>query len=193
LLSLPLAFATDLQSIPAPCSYLVADPLRVAAWRSHLDAQCVDSSARRIGLVWAGNPALVQDRHRSIALASLLPLIRPGLQFCSLQKDLRPGDREWLAAHPEILHFGDQLNDFTDTAALIESLDLVISVDTAVAHLTGALGKPVWMLHRFPAEFRWLLDRDDSPWYPSARLFRQTQRGDWDSVIAEVARALHRS
>ncbi|MEZ5563498.1 MAG: tetratricopeptide repeat-containing glycosyltransferase family protein [Gammaproteobacteria bacterium] len=192
LLSLPLAFATDLESIPAPRSYLAADPLRVEVWRSRLHTQCADTSARRIGLVWAGNPSLTQDRHRSIPLASLLLLAAPGLQLCSLQKDLRPGDRELLAAHPEIPHFGDELNDFADTAALIESLDLVISVDTAVAHLAGALGKPVWILQRYSPDFRWLLGRDDSPWYPSARLFRQPQRGDWDSVIAELATARER-
>ncbi len=101
LLSLPLAFATDLDSIPAPRSYLVADPVRVAVWRSRLDAQCADTSARRIGLVWAGNPKLAQDRHRSIPLELLLSLSTPGLQLCSLQKELRPGDRELLAEHPD--------------------------------------------------------------------------------------------
>lgn len=190
LLSLPLAFATDLESIPAPRSYLAADTVRVAAWRSRLDKPRADAPCRRIGLVWAGSPSLTQDRHRSIPLASLLSLAAPGLQFCSLQKDLRAGDRELLAANPEILHFGDEFCDFADTAALIENLDLVITVDTAVAHLAGALGKPVWILQRFSPDFRWLLGRDDSPWYPSARLFRQPQRGDWDSVISELAAAL---
>jgi tetratricopeptide (TPR) repeat protein len=190
LLSLPLAFATDLNSIPAPRSYLVADPVQVAAWRFRLDTLCVDKSARRIGLVWAGNPSLTADRHRSIGLELLLSLAAPGRQLCSLQKELRPGDRELLAAHPEVLHFGDELKDFADTAALIESLDLVISVDTAVAHLASALGKPVWILQRYSPDFRWLLGRDDSPWYPSARLFRQSQRGDWESVVKTLAEAL---
>lgn len=190
LLSLPLAFGTDMNSIPAPHSYLAADPARVQAWRSRLDAQTHGATSRRIGLVWFGNPTLLQDRHRSIPLELLLPLPAPGLQLCSLQKDLRPGDRELLSAHAEILHFGDELNDFADTAALIECLDLVISVDTAVAHLAGALGKPVWILQRFSPDFRWLLERDDSPWYPSARLFRQPQRGDWSSVISAIAEQL---
>jgi tetratricopeptide (TPR) repeat protein len=193
LLSLPLAFATDIDSIPAPRRYLAADPARLPGWKSQLDAQSRGAKARRIGLVWAGNPALSQDRHRSVPLQSLLSLAAPDLQFCSLQKDLRPGDRELLDAHPEILHFGDQLHDFADTAALIENLDLVISVDTAVAHLAGALGKPVWILQRFSPDFRWLLGREDSVWYPSARLFRQVRRGDWGSIISALAEALQQA
>jgi tetratricopeptide (TPR) repeat protein len=193
LLSLPLAFATDIDSIPAPRRYLAADPARLPGWKSQLDAQSRGATTRRIGLVWAGNPALTQDRHRSVPLQSLLSLAASGLQFCSLQKELRPGDRELLDAHPEILHFGDQLHDFADTAALIENLDLVISVDTALAHLAGALGKPVWILQRFSPDFRWLLGREDSVWYPSARLFRQAQRGGWDRVILALAGALQPS
>jgi tetratricopeptide (TPR) repeat protein len=193
LLSLPLAFATDIDSIPAPRHYLAADPARLPGWKSQLDAHSRGTTTRRIGLVWAGNPGLAQDRHRSVPLQSLLALAAPGLQLCSLQKELRPGDRELLDAHPEIPHFGDELNDFADTAALIENLDLVISVDTAVAHLAGALGKPVWILQRHSPDFRWLLGRDDSPWYPSARLFRQPKKGDWDSVIQALAEALQHS
>jgi hypothetical protein len=190
LLSLPLAFATELDSIPALPSYLAADPARVAVWRAHLAARSVDTAVRRVGLVWAGNPTLAQDRHRSVPLESLLLLAAPGLQLCSLQKELRPGDRELLDAHPGILHFGDELNEFADTAALIESLDLVISVDTAVAHLAGAIGKPVWILQRYSPDFRWLLGRDDSPWYASVRLFRQPQRGDWKTPIQAISGAL---
>jgi tetratricopeptide (TPR) repeat protein len=190
LLSLPFAFGTDLASIPAPQRYLAADLARVSAWQSRLAAQAGPTVQQRVGLVWAGNPTLLQDRHRSVPLELLLPLARSGLQFCSLQKELRPGDRERLAAHPRVLHCGDELNDFADTAALIASLDLVISVDTAVAHLAGALGKPVWILQRHSPDFRWLLDRDDSPWYPSARLFRQPRRGDWSSVISAIAEQL---
>ena len=193
LLSLPLAFGTDMNSVPAPRNYLAADPARVAAWRSRLEMPGRSATTRRIGLVWAGNPTLTQDRHRSVPLEALLSLAAPGLQFCSLQKDLRPGDRELLSTRPEILHFGDDLDDFADTAALIECLDLVISVDTAVAHLAGALGKPVWILQRYSPDFRWLLEREDSPWYPSARLFRQPQRGDWRSVISAIAEQLQGS
>jgi ADP-heptose:LPS heptosyltransferase len=116
----------------------------------------------------------------------LTRLAIPGVRLISLQKELRDGDRELLAAHPEILHLGDEFADFADTAAVMASLDLVISVDTAAAHLAGALGRPVWILQRFAPDFRWLTDREDSPWYPSARLFRQPRLADWDSVIAQV-------
>jgi ADP-heptose:LPS heptosyltransferase len=141
-------------------------------------------------MVWAGNAALGNDRTRSVSLGMLTRLAIPGVQLISLQKELRDGDRDMLAAHPEILHLGDALTDFADTAAVMASLDLVISVDTAAAHLAGALGRPVWILQRFAPDFRWLLDREDSPWYPSARLFRQPRFGDWDSVIDQVALAL---
>jgi hypothetical protein len=190
LLSLPMAFKTDISTIPAPHRYLAADSAGVQLWRGRLAGFRNESISRRVGLVWAGNPNLGQDRHRSIPLESLLCISRPGVQFCSLQKELRAGDREILAEHPEVLHFGDELGDFSDTAALIENLDLVISVDTAVAHLAGALGKPVWILHRVSPDFRWLLGREDSPWYPSARLFRQTRSGEWADVVDELSSAL---
>jgi tetratricopeptide (TPR) repeat protein len=186
LLSLPLAFGTDLGSIPAEPHYLVPDEHRVGAWQARLGVR----TGMRVGLVWAGNPTLGNDRTRSVPLQMLTRLAIPGVQLISLQKELRDGDRELLAAHPEILHLGDELTDFADTAALMASLDLVISVDTAAAHLAGALGRPVWILQRFAPDFRWLLDREDSPWYPSARLFRQPRFGDWDSVINRVALAL---
>lgn len=186
LLSLPLAFGTDLDSIPAEQHYLVPDQQRVRTWQARLGI----GSGMRVGLVWAGNPTLGNDRTRSVSLQMLTRLAIPDVQLISLQKELRDGDRELLAAHPEILHLGDELTDFADTAALMASLDLVISVDTAAAHLAGALGRPVWILQRFAPDFRWLLDREDSPWYPSARLFRQPRFGDWDTVIDEVALAL---
>lgn len=186
LLSLPPAFGTDLGTIPAEHHYLVADPQRVQTWQARLGR----GSGRRVGMVWAGNAALGNDRTRSVSLGMLTRLAIPGVQLISLQKELRDGDRDMLAAHPEILHLGDALTDFADTAAVMASLDLVISVDTAAAHLAGALGRPVWILQRFAPDFRWLLDREDSPWYPSARLFRQPRFGDWDSVIDQVALAL---
>jgi ADP-heptose:LPS heptosyltransferase len=115
-----------------------------------------------------------------------------GVEFLSLQKDLRPGDREALQAHPQLTHLGDAIEDFDDTAAIISLLDLVIGSDTSVVHLAGALGKPIWILLQYAADWRWLTGRSDSPWYPTARLFRQPQRGDWSSVIeivkAELAR-----
>jgi ADP-heptose:LPS heptosyltransferase len=109
-----------------------------------------------------------------------------GIEFVSLQKDLRAGDREMLQNSSRVTLMGDAIEDFSDTAALMASLDLVITSDTAVAHLAGALGKPVWVLLQYAADWRWLLDRSDSPWYPTARLFRQPEIGDWDSVIQQV-------
>jgi hypothetical protein len=109
-----------------------------------------------------------------------------GVEFLSLQKDLRAGDRELLAGNPLIMHMGDAVEDFGDTAALMACVDLVITSDTSVAHLAGALGRPAWVLLQHAPDWRWLLGRDDSPWYPTARLFRQPQLGDWDSVIRQV-------
>jgi ADP-heptose:LPS heptosyltransferase len=117
-------------------------------------------------------------------------LLSQGVELISLQKELRDSDRETLKAHAEILHFGSQLRDFSDTASLVSLLDVVISVDTAVAHLAGAMGKPVWLLLPFAPDWRWLLDRNDSPWYPATRLFRQSRAGDWDGVIRRVAEEL---
>jgi tetratricopeptide (TPR) repeat protein len=186
LLSLPLAFGTTLQTIPARVPYLAATPGLVQSWRARLGA-----NAPRIGLAWSGNPKHLKDRNRSIAASRLTRLLETGATFVSLQKELRDDDRQWLAAHPEVHHFGDELGDFADTAALISLLDVVITVDSAVAHLAGAMGKPVWILVRaFGADWRWLLQRDDSPWYPSARLFRQHSIGDWGGVIADVGGAL---
>jgi tetratricopeptide (TPR) repeat protein len=193
LLSLPLALGTTLETIPAAVPYLFADPDQARAWRIRLGAL----PGLRVGLVWAGNPRPADpattaiDPRRSIALARLAPLgAVPGVSFVSLQK----GDRADEAKAPPpgmVLHdWTDELWDFADTAALIAGLDLVISVDTSVVHLAGALGKPVWVLNRYDACWRWLHDRTDSPWYPTARLFRQPSFGDWDSVIAEVAVAL---
>ena len=114
----------------------------------------------------------------------------PSIRYVSLHNELREDDAALMAAHPEIIHFGSELEDFADTAAVISQLDLVISVDTAVAHLAGAMAKPVWILLPSAPDFRWLVGRDDSPWYPTARLFRQTKLGDWPSVIARVREAL---
>ncbi len=193
LMSLPLAFQTDLGTIPAPKPYLSADPLQAAAWRRRLAAL----PGRRVGLVWAGSArhhlpeATVIDRRRSITLGHLAPLAAvPGVSFVSLQK----GESATATSSPppgmQVHDFTEELADFADTAALVAALDLVISVDTAVAHLAGALGTEVWILNRFDSCWRWLLDRADSPWYPTATLFRQPAPGDWDSVIAELGGAL---
>jgi tetratricopeptide (TPR) repeat protein len=189
LLSLPLAFGTELDTIPRDVPYVHADADRVAAWRSRLPA----GGGKRVGLVWAGNSAHGNDRNRSIDLARLQPLFdAPGIQFVSLQRELRPGDAAILESSPNVAHVGDQLADFADTTALIECLDVVVAVDTSVAHLAGAMAKPVWILLPFSPDWRWLLGRDDSPWYPTARLFRQPATGDWDSVIARVRAELAR-
>jgi tetratricopeptide (TPR) repeat protein len=187
ILSLPLAFRTTLASIPAEVPYLRVPENRAAHWAGRLPA------GRRVGLVWSGAPRHRNDHHRSVGLTRLAPLLDvPGLRFVSLQRDVRPGDAEVIQARPDLVHFGAELRDLADTAALMAGLDLVISVDTAAAHLAGALARPVWVLLPFSADFRWLVGRADSPWYPTARLFRQPRLGDWDSVIEAVRRALTR-
>jgi tetratricopeptide (TPR) repeat protein len=189
LLSLPLAFGTDLRTIPAALRYLTPDPQGCLLWERRLGP----ASAPRVGIVWAGSTTFSNDRNRSIGLSALLePLLATGVGVVSLQKELRAGDRELLESHPGVLRVGEEVEDFADTAAVIANLDLVISVDTAVAHLAGALGKPVWILLPYAPDWRWLLDREDSPWYPTARLFRQPAVGDWASVIGRVGQELCR-
>jgi len=193
MLSLPLAFDTKLESIPDLTPYLSADPAAVAMWRNRL----AGLPGLRVGLCWAGNArsdhpsAHATDLRRSITLANYAPLAAiGGASFVSLQK----GEPASQAATPPpglSLHdWTNELVDFADTAALIEALDLVITVDTSVAHLAGALGKPVWILSRYDACWRWLIDRNDSPWYSTARLWHQPAPGDWDSIITRVAAAL---
>lgn len=186
LLSLPLAFGTRLETIPAAEAYLRAPAERLAAWQARLGA----AQGPRVGLVWSGNARHERDGERSIALQALLPLMDVGAAFVSLQKEIRAEDRAILQARGDIFHFGDELKDFSDTAALVAQLDLVISVDTSVAHLAAALGKPTWILLTYIPDWRWLLARDDSPWYPTARLFRQDATKAWDGVIARVGDAL---
>lgn len=186
LMSLPLAFRTTLETIPAAVPYLSADPARVAAWRARLGP----AAGPRIGLAWSGRPTHRNDANRSIPLATLAPLLAAGADFVSLQKELREHDRQGLAALPALRHYGALLQDYDDTAALIACLDLVITVDTSVAHLAGALGRPVWILLPSNPDWRWLLEREDCPWYPTARLFRQARMGDWGEVLRRVGAAL---
>jgi tetratricopeptide (TPR) repeat protein len=183
--SLPLAFGTRMESIPAHVPYLTARQESVRDWGITLGSK----RRPRIGLAWSGKP---RPANRSIELRSLLPLFGLGADFVSLQKDVRPDDATVLRGHSDLVHLGDKLDTFADTAAVIANLDLVISIDTSVAHLAGALAKPVWVLLPFLPDFRWLLDRDDSPWYPTARLFRQNAPGDWSSVISRVVVELDR-
>jgi Flp pilus assembly protein TadD len=184
-MSLPLAFGTTLDSIPADVPYLHADAAMKELWRERLG----DHGHLRVGLVWGGR--IRPDPGRSIPLQRLAPLADfEGVKFVSLQMG-PPCDQ--LRQPPPgltLLDMMDDVQDFADTAALIANLDLVISIDSAVAHLAGAMGKPTWLLLPYLPHWRWLLDRDDSPWYPSMRLFRQTSPGDWPGVAAKVAREL---
>lgn len=193
LLSLPLAFNTGLDDIPAPIPYLRAPEAARQKWKQFL----ANHPHPRVGLVWAGGKrqfmaeAQRLDAKRSLQLDQLLPLATiPGICFISLQKDEAVAQVNGVKDRWSIHDYSEQLTDFGETAALIEQLDLVISVDTAVAHLAGALGRPVWLLNRWDTDWRWLLERSDSPWYPTLRQFRQPRTGDWDSVIADVAKAL---
>jgi tetratricopeptide (TPR) repeat protein len=181
--SLPWVFGTRLDTIPADVPYVPAPAAsRVLAFEARLGAH----DRLRVGLVWAGNPKHNNDRNRSMPLRLLAPILDLDAIFVSLQKDLRPDDRVFLAERKEMVDLTADLGDYTDTAALISCLDLVITVDTSVAHLAGALGRPTWILLPYTPDYRWLLDRDDSPWYPTTRLFRQTEMGDYVSVIARV-------
>jgi Glycosyltransferase family 9 (heptosyltransferase) len=159
---------------------------KTAAWKERLGS----TKSPRVGLVWAGNPNHNNDRNRSISLATLLPLLDVEAQFFSLQKEVRPDDPAVLRDAAEIIDLGSELGSFAETAAVIENLDLLISVDTSVAHLAGALGRPVWILLPYVPDWRWQLMRADSPWYPTARLFRQSETRDWRSVVDQVSAAL---
>ncbi|WP_109451248.1 tetratricopeptide repeat protein [Azospirillum sp. TSH64] len=193
LLSLPLAFGTGLATIPAAVPYLSPSGQERAAWKRKLDAE----DGLKVGLVWAGSAhdeqfvAHMVDRRRSLPLSALAPLAGiPGVRFYSLQKG--PPAREARSSGLDLVDWMDAVEDFADTAALVAELDLVISVDTSVCHLAGALGRPVWMLSRHDACWRWLRNRSDSPWYPTMRLFRQDRPGDWPPVILRVRAALER-
>jgi tetratricopeptide (TPR) repeat protein len=186
LLSLPDRFGTDLATIPAEMPYLTPNPEAVEQWRLKLG----DGPRLKVGIAWAGNPSHKNDRSRSIAIERLLPILEvPGIRWISIQVGERAGD---LARLPigMVADLSNQLGDFGDIAAVIANLDLVIAVDTAVVHLAGALGRPAWAMLAFAPDWRWLLDREDSPWYPSLRLFRQARPGDWDSVLVRMRQAL---
>lgn len=186
LLSLPLAFNTNLQNIPTELSYLRIMPDKISAWVQRIGHK----SRPRIGLVWSGNAQHANDTNRSIALSVLLAHLPDDFEFFSLQKEVRATDMPTLNDANNLRHYGDELADFTDTAALCTLMDIVISVDTSVAHLSAALGLPTWILLPTDPDWRWLLNRDNSPWYPSARLFRQSIRGDWVEVVKRIAVAL---
>ena len=187
--SLPFVFGSGADSIPADIPYVRTDPAKAASWQATVAR--AGPASRNIGLFWSGRPSHPNNLRRSMSLASLLPLAeRPGIGWWCLQKELPPGDAALLQRWPAMTVVADRLTDFSETAALVEQLDLVITVDSAVAHLAGALGRPVWMLAATPSDWRWLLGRPDTAWYPTMRLFRQANPGDWAPVVRAVAAAL---
>ncbi|MBC7378782.1 MAG: tetratricopeptide repeat protein [Burkholderiaceae bacterium] len=181
--SLPLAFGTTVASIPASPSYLESTGDKRRAWAATLG----EKTRPRIGVVWSSTSQFEEDILRSLALSDFVRVLPDsGMDIVCLQKELKPGDRAALAARPDIRFVGDAIADFTDTAALIDCVDLVVSTCTSVPHLAGAMGKPTWILQPFTPDWRWLLGRDDSPWYPSVKLYRQPKVDDWQSVFARV-------
>jgi len=187
--SLPLAFKTEPATIPSTGSYLAANDAHIGKWRPRLEAL----ARPRVAVAWSGNPEHMNDRNRSIALSRLAPLWSAGTaRFVAIQRDLRSGDAELLAREPRVTQIGTELDDFADTAAVCTLVDLVITVDTSVAHLAGAMGRPVWILLPFSPDWRWTLAGESSRWYPSARLFRQPSLGDWDSVVERLRGELGR-
>ena len=183
LMSMPLALKTTLETIPGAAGYLHNDSVKVAGWRARLG----NRSRPRVGLTWSGNPKQGNDHHRSFRLASLIDHLPRELDYVSLQKQVRTVDEELLAANPWIARFDSDWHDCSDTAALCECVDLVITVCTSVAHVSGALGRPTWVLLPFNPDWRWLVGRDDSPWYRSVKLYRQQAIGDWNGVFSRVA------
>jgi tetratricopeptide (TPR) repeat protein len=181
--SLPLALKTEPATIPAEGPYLRADDVHIVKWRVRLEAL----GRPRVAVAWSGNAQHMNDRNRSIPLSGLAPLWSVGsVHFVSVQRELRDGDAELLAREPHVTQIGTELDDFADTAAVAALLDLVITVDTSVAHLAGAMGRPVWILVPFSPDWRWTLSGETSRWYPTARLFRQPSLGDWTSVIERL-------
>jgi tetratricopeptide (TPR) repeat protein len=187
--SLPLALRTEPDTVPAQIPYLSADDAWLASWSARIGTL----TRPRIAIAWSGNPNHYNDCNRSLAFTCLAPLFAQaggGMRFISIQRDVRAEDALALAAETRVMHVGGELENFTDTAAAIALSDLVIAADTAVAHLAGAMGRPLWVLIPFAPDWRWTLNGEASPWYPTARLFRQTALGDWDGVIARVAAEL---
>jgi tetratricopeptide (TPR) repeat protein len=187
--SLPLVLKTEPATIPAEVPYLRADDAHIAKWRPRLEAL----GGPRVAVAWSGNAQHMNDCNRSIALSRLAPLWSIGsARFVAVQRDLRSGDAELLAREPRVTQIGTELDDFADTAAVLAFVDLVITVDTSVAHLAGAMGRPAWILVPFSPDWRWTLEGESSQWYPTARLFRQPSLGDWDSVIERLRSELQR-
>ena len=181
LMSVPAILGTTVDTIPADVPYLHADPAAAQAWRQRLGP-----GGPKVGVAWSGNPRHMNDQNRSMSLATFRTGAAEGCRYFTVQPETRDTDRQVLASWAQASDIGAELRDFADTAALMQALDLVITVDTSVAHLAGALGRPVWILLPYAPDWRWMLDRTDTPWYPTARLYRQSVRGDWSSVMARV-------
>jgi hypothetical protein len=185
--SLPLALKTDATNIPADIPYLQADAARVEKWKPKLSAL----PGKRVALAWAGQANHANDKNRSVDLKMLEPLLSlEGISFVSIQRELRGDDSALLASHANVTPVGGDLNDMADTAAVLALCDLVISVDTSVVHLAGAMARPAWVMLPFAPDWRWTLYNEHSPWYPQIRLFRQPALGDWPSALAHLRAAL---
>ena len=189
LMSLPLACGTTLDTVPAGVPYLLPDPRLVADWQARLGPH----TAPRVGIVWSGNPNNRIDASRSLRLADWLPYLPPEFTYHRLQRDVRAADADALRAAPQVVPADERLLDFDGTAALACCMDLIVSVDTSLLHLAGALGRPVWGLLAATPDWRWLRERSDSPWYPTLQLYRQETPGDWVPVLQRVAADLRRS
>lgn len=195
LLSLPHALYNRHPGIPCAHHYLFAAPEKVSGWSEWLQRKTIETSTDKnktlkVGLCWSGSMHHLNDVNRSMKLAQWKTLLEQHCTFISLQKEMRDADQETLASYPEIMNAGEAFTNFADTAGLLCNLDLVITVDTSVAHMSAALGIPTWILLPEPADWRWMRERTDSPWYPCVRLFRQSVRGEWASVIDQVSQAL---
>jgi hypothetical protein len=187
---LPRLHGTRLDNVPAAIPYLRADPARVAAWKDRMQ-RLAPGSPRRVGIVWAGRPTHNNDRRRSAKLSDFAPLAAlPGISLISLQKGMPAGQAGDYFGRAPLINIGAEVRDYDDTMALLECLDLVVTVDTSVGHLAAAMGRPAWILLATSPDWRWLLGRQDSPWYPSVRLFRQTVPRQWSDVFDRVAAAL---
>jgi hypothetical protein len=187
LMSLPAIFSMTVDTIPAPIPYVSPDAARVEHWRGAL----AGGGTFKIGIAWQGSATYARDRFRSIALRHFAPLGRvPGVRLISLQMGAGREQLAPLADSMPIDDLGERLGDFYETAAIVKSLDLIVTCDSAAGHLAGALGVPTWIALPATPDWRWMLNRDDSPWYPSVRLFRQRQPGDWEDVFQRMEQAL---
>lgn len=188
LMSLPLAMGLQLRDLPGSTSYLSADPARIEKWRARL----APLPRPLAGLVWAGRPTHTNDARRSMALSDLAPLAQEGVTFVALQKGPAAEQAKTPPPGMALVSLSDEIDDFEDTAAILTLLDVLVSIDSSPVHLAGALGRPAWVMLPFVPDWRWLLGREDTPWYPSVRLFRQQAHGEWGPVLASVAAALGR-